>query len=141
MNATYHMWYTPKQLRGSGVVKKKAGEESGQPQRITLVFFATAAGNEPVREWLKELPPKDRKIIGIDLSTVQYGWPIGMPLCRSLGDGIWEVRSDISDGQIARVLFCFHEGELVALHAIIKKTQATPKAAIRLALQRKKELA
>jgi phage-related protein len=108
--------------------------------KIELVFFSTAGGSEPVREWLKEQPPEDRLIIGQDLQRLQYRWPIGMPLARSLGDGLWEVRSSLPNGRIARVLFCFDEGVLVALHGFIKKTQKTPKAELGLALARKKEL-
>ena len=107
---------------------------------ISLRFFKTESGNEPVREWLKSLNLQDKKIIGEDLMTVQWGWPIGMPLCRSLGGGLWEVRTNLSEGRIARVFFCFHEGILIALHGIIKKTQTTPKQELKLALDRKKEI-
>jgi phage-related protein len=108
------------------------------PKKIPLVFFRTKSGNEPVREWLKNLPEADRRAVGRDLMKVQFGWPVGMPLCRSLGRGLWEVRSDLDD-QIARVIFRFSDGELVALHAFIKKTQKTPPPDIDLAARRKKE--
>jgi antitoxin HicB len=65
-----------------------------------------SSGREPVREWLKSLTAEDRKIVGEDIKTVEFGWPIGMPTCRALGKGLWEVRSDITGGRIARVLFC-----------------------------------
>jgi hypothetical protein len=71
-------------------------------ERIPFVFFRTAAGNEPVREWLKELPVEDRRAIGQDLERVQYRWPVGMPLARSLGDGLWEVRTALTSSRIAR---------------------------------------
>ena len=61
-------------------------------------FYRTAAGNEPVRDWLKGLSPADRRVVGYDIGLVEDGWPVGMPVCRSLGGGLWEVRSDISDG-------------------------------------------
>jgi phage-related protein len=110
------------------------------PAKISLVFFQTAAGNEPVRNWLKGLPEMDRRVIGQDLLRVQYRWPVGMPLARPLSKGLWEVRSDLPGNRIARVIFCFHEDELVALHGFIKKSQRTPKADLDLALERKKEL-
>ena len=71
---------------------------------------------------------------------MEFSWPIGMPLCRPLGKGLWEVRSDITDGRIARVLFCLHKEQMVLLHAFIKKTQKTPPADIDLATRRRKEL-
>jgi phage-related protein len=110
------------------------------PNKISLVFFRTAAGNEPVREWLKELPEEDRRVIGQDLQRVQHRWPAGMPLARPLTKGLWEVRSNLPDNRIARVIFCFHENELVALNGFIKKSQKTPKVELDLALCRKKEL-
>ena len=108
--------------------------------KIPLVFFHTDAGNEPVREWLKEMPDEDRRIVGLDLMRVQWRWPVGMPLCRPLGSGLWEVRSSLSSNRIARVIFCAHEGELVALHGFIKKTRKTPKDDLDLAAKRRKEL-
>jgi phage-related protein len=95
----------------------------GQPEPIlTVSFFRTGAGNEPVREWLKSLRREDRRTIGEDLKTVQFGWPVGMPLIRKLEPGIWEVRSNISRG-IARVLFTVEGHTMVLLHGFIKKSQ------------------
>jgi phage-related protein len=108
-------------------------------KRITMSFYRTPAGNEPVREWLKSMSKDDREIIGKDLLKIELGFPIGMPLCRSLGDGLWECRSDLSQNRIARVIFCVSENRLVALHGFIKKTQKTPPSEIDLALKRKKE--
>jgi phage-related protein len=76
--------------------------------KISLVFFRTATGSEPVREWLRDLAPEDRKIIGQDLQRLQCRWPVGMPLARALGKGLWEVRSNLAGGRIAQVIFCFH---------------------------------
>jgi phage-related protein len=109
-------------------------------KRLPAVFFRMPSGREPVRDWLKELDREDRKIIGEDIKDVEFSWPIGMPLCRSLGKGLWEVRSDITDGRIARVLFCVRKEEMVLLHAFIKKTQKTPPGDIDLATKRRKEL-
>jgi phage-related protein len=108
--------------------------------RIALVFFRTSAGNEPVREWLEELPVEDRRAIGRDLERVQHRWPVGMPLARPLGKGLWEVRTTLASHRIARVIFCFHDEELVALNGFIKKTRETPQAELDVALSRKKEL-
>ena len=72
-----------------------------------------------------EMTAADKKVIGSDLQTVEYGWPVGMPVCRPMGNGLFEVRSDIKDG-IARVLFCIHEGKMVLLHGFVKKSQKTP---------------
>jgi phage-related protein len=71
---------------------------------------------------------------------VQFGWPIGMPLVRSLKGGIWEVRSTLQSRKIARLMLCFHENKIVALHGFIKKTQRTPLEDISVARQRMGEV-
>ena len=109
-------------------------------KRLPAAFFALPSGREPVREWLKSLDAADRKTVGEDIKDVEFSWPIGMPLCRSLGDGLWEVRSQLSRGRIGRVLFCAHEGQMVLLHAFMKTTQKTPKPDRDLALKRMKEV-
>jgi len=111
-----------------------------QPHKIPLVFYRNEAGNEPVRDWLKELVQGDRLEIGMDLQRVQYRWPVGMPLCRALGEGLWEVRTRLPSKTIARVFICFHSGVLVALHGFIKKTQKTPDEELKIARKRKKEV-
>lgn len=103
-------------------------------------FFQQEGGSEPVRNWLLGLSPEDRKAVGNDIRTAEFGWPIGMPLCRPMRKGLWEVRTNISDGRIARVLFCTADGEMVLLHGFIKKTQTTPKADLDLARKRMKGL-
>lgn len=107
---------------------------------IPLRFWRSASGREPVREWLTELPLDDRRILGRDMAKVQFGWPIGLPLCRPLSGGLWEVRSSLPNKREARVLFGFHDGELIALHAFIKKTQRTRPEELNLARQRLKEV-
>jgi len=107
--------------------------------KLAARFFRTARGNEPVREWLKSLPSEERKIIGVDIADVQYAWPVGMPLVRNLGDGIWEVRSNLGD-RIARVLFILQENQMILLHGFIKKTGKTPQSDIELAKRRAKAL-
>jgi phage-related protein len=105
-----------------------------------VVFYANSAGTEPVRDWLKELDRDDRREIGSDILAVQQGWPLGLPLCRSLGKGLWEVRSSLPDGRIARVIFAFDDGTIVLLNGFIKTTRKTPPAEIDLAFKRFKEL-
>ena len=105
-----------------------------------LSFYRSSSGREPVREWLKALPIADRRAVGLNLMRVQFRWPVGMPLCRALGDGLWEVRSTLPSKRIARVIFCFAEEVLVALHAFIKKTQKTPSAELAIARERMKEI-
>ncbi len=107
--------------------------------KIPVVFYRTPAGVEVVRSWLRNLKDQDRNIIGQDLMRVQFRWPVGMPLCRPLGEGLWEVRSALTGNRIARVFFCFAEERIVALHGIIKKTQATPGADLDLARKRRRE--
>jgi phage-related protein len=109
-------------------------------KRVPVAFYRTDLGREPVREWLKQLEPVDRKIVGNDLQTLEFGWPIGMPLCRSIRGhkGLWEVRSHLSSGRIARVLFCVAGGRMVLLHAFVKKTKKTPAAELNIAKSRMK---
>lgn len=109
-------------------------------KKLNARFFRTQGGTEPVREFLKELDPADRKKAGEDIATVEYGWPVGMPTCKPLGKGLWEVRTDISDKRIVRVIFCIAFESMLLLHGFIKKTQKTPKTDLDLALARKKEL-
>jgi len=111
-----------------------------EPQKIPLIFFRTGPGSEPVRKWLKGLPEAERRAIGTDLLRAQWRWPVGMPLCRPLGSGLWEVRTDLPAKRTARVLLCFYRGHLVALHGFIKKTRTTPDEDLALARRRQKEL-
>ena len=110
-----------------------------EPKRLPARFYRSNAGNEPVREWLKSLDAEDRKIIGEDIKDVEFSWPIGLPLVRSLGKELWEVRSSLPRGRIARVIFCIAAEDLVLLNGFIKKTRRTPQSEIDLALKRKRE--
>ena len=92
---------------------------------LTVVFFRTSAGAEPVRKWLQSLPKAHKKTIGEDIKTVQYGWPLGMPLVEKLEPNLWEVRIRLSDG-IARVLFTVDGGLMILLHGFLKKSQRIP---------------
>ena len=103
-------------------------------------FFRNESGNEPVRDWLLSLPTEERSLIGNDIKTAEYGWPIGMPLVRPMGGGLFEVRTDLPDKKIARVLFCAHKGKMVLLQGFIKKTPQTPKTDLDLAKKRMRGL-
>ena len=102
---------------------------------LAVIFYRTSSGREPVRDWLKSLPVEERKIIGEDIKTVQFGFPLGMPLVRKLKSGLWEVRSMLPN-RIARTLFTLYEGDIVLLHGFIKKSQKTPGEDLDLALKR-----
>ncbi len=103
---------------------------------LSVCFFRTDAGSEPVRNWLKELSALDRKIIGEDIKTVQFGWPLGMPLVRKMSKDLWEVRIHL-EGRIARILFTVEEGGMVLLHGFIKKSQSTPPNELKVAENRR----
>jgi phage-related protein len=137
----YRMWYTvsvgkkPKSPTGIGT-PPEALERQGK--RVPAIFYSTESGGEPVRDWLKGLSPGDRKRIGEDIKTVEFGWPIGMPVCRPMGGGIYEVRSNFAQNRIARVLFYIDKkGRMVLLHGFIKKTQKTPDEDLDLARRNK----
>jgi phage-related protein len=103
------------------------------------VVFYREGDNEPVRDWLKALTKPERKAIGEDIKTVQVGWPVGMPVCRPLGGGLFEVRSQLR-GRVSRVIFCFAEGAIVLLHGFMKKTQKTPVSDLRMARRRQEKV-
>jgi phage-related protein len=111
---------------------------------VSVVFYRTVNGREPVKEWLLKLNKDDRSVIGIDLKTVEYGWPLGMPLVRGFSGkanaDLWEVCSDLSGGRIARVIFAMFRGDMVLLNGFIKKTQKTPDQELAKARDRKKNL-
>jgi phage-related protein len=107
---------------------------------IPAAFWTNDNGTEPALDWIKSLDRFDRHVIGNDLRILQIGWPVGMPLCRPMGKGLHEMRSDLPSGVTARLLFCHHDGQLVILHGFIKKTGKTPKADLDRALKRKATL-
>lgn len=114
------------------------GKKTNLPT-LAVKVFRTDAGDEPVREWIKSLPVTERTVIGEDIKTVQFGWPLGMPLAAHLESGIWEVRSRLGN-RIARVLFVLDGGTMVLLHGFIKKEQKTPRPELDLAKDRLKQL-
>jgi len=110
-----------------------------KPKQIPVVFYRTSSGTEVVRDWLQDLEAEDRQAIGLDLMRVQFRWPVGMPLCRSLKDGLWEVRTTLPSKRIARTLFCIHDEAIIVLSGFIKKTQKTPDDELALARRRMRE--
>lgn len=110
-----------------------------QQQKLKAVFFSTELGVEPVRDWLLSLPKEECKVIGTDISTVQFGWPLGMPLVRKIEPDLWEVRVKL-DNKIARVLFTVINEVMVLLHGFIKKSQKIPQDDLKLAQKRKKQV-
>ena len=107
---------------------------------IPAAFYRTPQGAEPVRDFILTLPREDRRIIGADIATVEYGWPVGKPTCAPLGLGLWEVRSTLATRRIARVIFTLHDNQMVLLHGFIKKTQKTPPGDLDIARKRMKEV-
>jgi phage-related protein len=107
---------------------------------LTVVFYKTNAGRVPVLEWLRNLSPQDRRDIGLDLLRVQENWPVGMPFCKSLGQGLWEVRSTLQGGRVARLMFCLKDNEVYVVHSFFKTTQKTPQSDLELARKRMKDV-
>jgi phage-related protein len=112
--------------------------EPGMARKTPVVFYSTPAGRPVVLDWLKGLPEGERSAVGQDLMRVQFRWPVGMPLCRPLGDGLWELRSNCPGNRIARLLLCLVDGKIVVLHGFIKKTQKPPDDDMKLARGRKR---
>jgi phage-related protein len=107
-------------------------------KKVPAIFYRTEAGGEPVREWLKDRTKQEKRVIGEDIKTVELGWPIGMPLSKPLGDGLHEVRTQLPDGGIARVIFYIDKRQrMVLLHGFIKKTRKTPPGDLDLARKNK----
>jgi phage-related protein len=114
------------------------GKRELPQKRISAIFYRSEAGGEPVRDWLKSLRKEERKLIGQDIRTVEFGWPVGMPVSRPLGQGLHEVRTNLPGNRIARVLFYIDRlNRMVLLHGFIKKTRKTPADDLRLALGNK----
>ena len=117
----------------------RSTSDAGKLPRLTVRFFRESTGSEPVRDWLKRLPVEEKREIGSDIKTVQFGWPIGMPVVDHIDGDVWEVRTRLST-RIARVLFVLEGNVMVLLHGFIKKERKTPKADLDIAKQRLKKL-
>ena len=117
----------------------RSAQDAGKLPRLTVRFFRESTGSEPVRDWLKRLPVEEKREIGSDIKTVQFGWPIGMPVVDHIDGDVWEVRTRLST-RIARVLFVLEGNVMVLLHGFIKKERQTPKADLDIAKQRLKKL-
>ena len=132
MSAWVTIVYVPK-------VVHLMSERSERDPILSVVFYATAAGREPVREWLLGLSREDRRAVGFDIKTAQYGWPLGMPLIRKLELGLWEVRSHIDEG-IVRVLLTVKGDTMVLLHGFVKKSEKMPAQDLKSARRRMADL-
>src|ERR1700733_6084358 len=99
-------------------------QDDKKRKKLPAAFYRTATGTEPVRAWLKSLSKEDKRIVGTDVATVEFGWPVGMPVCRPMASrrGLWEVRSSLTGNRIGRILFCIHKRQIILLHGFIKKT-------------------
>lgn len=107
---------------------------------INAEFYQTDAGGEPVREFLRKEPtPAERTAAGKNIRTVEYGWRVGMPVCKDLKNGLLEVRTDL-DRKICRILFAIYGSRMVLFHGLIKKSQSTPRAEMATALDRKRNM-
>lgn len=121
------------------MVHSDANDPGNSKPVLSVKFYATSAVNEPVRDWLRELSRDDRRVLGEDIKTAQYGWPLGIPLMRKLEPGLWEVRSHVANG-IARVLFTVEEQTMILLHGFVKKSQKTPASDLKTARQRRADV-
>ena len=106
-----------------------------------VAFYQTPSGNKVVLEFIRDLSAEDRKVVGEDLKTVQIGFPMGLPLCRPLGEGLYEIRSSLASRREMRLIFYFDRPRqsLAIVHALIKKSAKLPKADLELARKRKDE--
>ena len=104
---------------------------------LAVNFYKTESGNEPVREWLSSLRKEHKKAIGEDVKTVQFGWPLGMPLVEKIESNLWEIRTKLKDG-IARIMFTMVDQEIVIVHGFIKKSNKIPEDDLELARKRMK---
>jgi phage-related protein len=106
---------------------------------FTIIFYKEDSGREPVIEWLNRLDKQERIKIGEDLQTLQYRWPLGMPLVKPLGKGLWELRTKLSN-RIARIIFVVQDSYIIILNGFIKKTEKTPLREIEIAQTRLKKI-
>jgi phage-related protein len=109
------------------------------PRPLPLKMWRSPTGNEPTRDWFRSLPDVDRKVLGFDLKKLQFAWPVGMPMVRSMGNGLWELRTSLPSRREARVLFAVDGKYIAVLHGFIKKSQKTPDHELALARKRLKE--
>ena len=111
-------------------------------KKLPAAFYRSLSGTESVRDWIKALDAKDQKLIGQDIATLEFCWPVAQPKCKPVKGrkGLWEIRSNISSKRIARILFCIHDSEMVLLHGFVKKSQKTLEKDLNLAMSRMKEV-
>ena len=108
-------------------------------ERLQVVFYKTNVNNEPVRDWLKTLEKREKKLIGEDIKAVQIGWPLGMPLVKKIERDLWEIRTKL-ENKISRVLFTMWQNNIVLIHGFIKKTEKIAKEDLELARKRVRDI-
>jgi phage-related protein len=109
-------------------------------RRMSAFFFRSDGGAEPVRDWLRDFPREDRRAIGHGLMVLEFGWPVGMPLAKSMGHGLHELRVTVSGNRNVRILFYVDaQQRIVLLHGFVKKTARTPLVDLDLARKRMKQ--
>lgn len=115
-----------------------ASEHTRPEKRVPAIFYRTEAGGEPVRDWIRSLRKDDKQRIGEDVRTVEFGWPVGMPVARPMSGGLYEVRTNLTGNQISRIIFYIDVNQrMVLLHGFIKKTRRTQAGDLELAIARK----
>jgi phage-related protein len=136
----YRLWYTQISRQETRISNPSSPASEAEGKRVPAIFFRTEGGGEPVRDWLKGLSAEDRKRIGEDIKTAEFGWPLGMPVYKPLGGGLYEVRTTLSGNRIARVFFYIDStGRMVLLHGFIKKTRKTPEKDLNMARANKRK--
>lgn len=126
-----------------GTKRKSIAKPTVQPKVIEVVFYQTEVGNEPAKDWLVGLSKEDRKLMGTAIKEAEFGWPIGLPVVRKMEANLWEVRQNLTDKKIGRVLFTVDNDTdpsgMVLLHGFVKKSQKTPKTHLDIAKKRLKD--
>lgn len=89
---------------------------------VTIEYYRSPSGREPVKEFIGGLSPKDRTRILRGLLLLEEFWPrLGMPHVRSIGRGLWELRVD-GERKTFRIFFGHTQNKIGLVHAVIKKS-------------------
>lgn len=109
-------------------------------KKVRAIIYRSAQGSEPVREFLRGLSREDRRVVGNDIATIEYGWPVGKPTCAPLGAGLWEVRSSLTGNRMSACCSPCIKATWFCCTDFIKKTQKAPPAEVAVARKRLKEV-
>lgn len=104
-------------------------------------YYYNRNNKSPLKEWLDEIGNEPKaEIFRIFEMLSKYGIELGLPFVRHIENKIYEVRAKDKSG-IYRVLYFAHTDKVfVMLHGFQKKTQATPRKEIEIAIKRMKEI-